>query len=241
MNITLAQLKCSMPKIGVLAVAYLPWLNSAMAEFHIDTKQRQAPFLANLAHETGDLNQVVENLNYSADGLANTWPSRFAKKDAAGKYLVTAPTPGDALQLPSPGGRKVPNALALELHRRPEAIANTVYANRMGNGDVASGDGWRFRGSGGIQLTGKSNQLECAAYFRIPADKIGDWLRTPEGVCRSAAWYWWKNGLNVLADAGKNDAIADLVNIGHRTAEVGDAIGYGDRLTRTNNNMKVLA
>jgi putative chitinase len=229
-----------MPKIGVLAVAYLPWLNSAMAEFHIDTKQRQAPFLANLAHETGDLNCVVENLNYSADGLANTWPSRFAKKDAAGHYLLTSPS-ADFGQLPTPGGRKVPNELALELHRRPEAIANNVYANRMGNGDVASGDGWRFRGSGGIQLTGRTNQLECAAYFRIPADKIGDWLRTPEGVCRSAAWYWWKYGLNVLADAGKNDAIADLVNIGHRTAEVGDAIGYGDRLTRTNNNMKVLA
>lgn len=229
MNITLTQLKATMPKIGVLAVSYLPWLNSAMAEFHIDTTKRQAPFLANLAHETGDLNCVVENLNYSADGLANTWPSRFAKKDAAGKYLV------------ADDGRRVPNALGLELHRRPELIANTVYANRMGNGDVASGDGWRFRGSGGIQLTGRDNQMACAAYFRIPVDRIGDWLRSPEGVCRSAAWYWWRAGCNELADAGKNDALADLVNIGHLTKEVGDAIGYSDRLARTNNNMKALA
>jgi putative chitinase len=238
-NITLAQLKATMPKIGVLAVAYLPWINAAMAEFHIDTTTRQAPFLANLAHETGDLNCVVENLNYSADGLANTWPSRFAKKDAAGHYLVTAPSTD--FGLPTPGGRKVPNELALSLHRRPEAIANTVYANRMGNGDVASGDGWRFRGSGGIQLTGADNQRACATYFRIPFDRIGDWLRTPEGVCRSAAWYWSTHGCNELADAGKNDALADLVNIGHLTKEVGDAIGYSDRLARTNNNMRALA
>jgi putative chitinase len=228
-NITLTQLKCAMPRIGTFAVTYLPWLNSAMAEFRIDTKPRQSNFLAQLAHETGDLNRVVENLNYSADGLANTWPGRFAKKDAAGKYLV-----GD-------DGRKVPNAQALELHHQAEKIANVVYANRMGNGGPETGDGWRNRGAGGFQLTGADNQRECATYFRIPVDKIGDWLRTPEGVCRSAAWFWTKAGCNELADAGKVDAIADLVNLGHRTAAVGDAIGYADRLARTNNNMRVLA
>jgi putative chitinase len=229
MNITLTQLRCAMPKIGVLATAYLPWLNSAMAEFQIETKQRQGPFLAQLAHETGDLNHVVENLNYSADGLANTWPSRFAKKGADGKYLT------------ADDGRKVPNAVALDLHHRPESIANTVYANRMGNGGSETGDGWRYRGAGGFQLTGADNQRACAAYFRIPFEKIGDWLRTPEGVCRSAAWTWWRDGCNALADAGMYDAISDLVNIGHRTAEVGDAIGYADRIARTNNNLKVLA
>jgi putative chitinase len=234
-NITLTQLKCAMPKIGVLAIAYLPWLNQAMAEFKIDTKQRQGPFLAQLAHETGDLNTVVENLNYSADGLANTWPSRFAKKGPDGAYLLTTPT--TPLERP----RKVPNALALELHRQPEKIANTVYANRMGNGGPETGDGWRRRGAGGFQITGTDNQRACAEYFRIPFDKIADWLRTPEGVCRSAAWFWWRAGCNEKADAGNQDAIADLVNIGHLTKEVGDAIGYADRLARTNNNMKVLA
>jgi putative chitinase len=227
-NITLQQLKCIMPRAGVLALAYLPWLNSAMAEFGIDTKVRQAAFLAQLAHETGDLTSVVENLNYSADGLANTWPSRFARKDAAGAYVLA-------------GGRKVPNELAWTLQRQPEKIANTVYANRMGNGSPASGDGWRHRGAGGFQLTGKDNQLACAAYFRIPFDRIGDWLRTPEGVSRSAAWCWWKAGCNKLADAGDVDGISDLVNLGHRTAEVGDAIGFADRQSRTGLADKVLA
>jgi putative chitinase len=227
-NITLQQLKYIMPKAGVLAVTYLPWLNNAMAEFGIDTKARQAAFLGQLAHETGDLNCVVENLNYSADGLANTWPSRFAKKDGAGKYVLVC-------------GRKVPNDQALALQRQPEKIANTVYANRMGNRGPESGDGWRHRGAGGFQLTGADNQRACATYFRIPFERIGEWLRTPEGVCRSAGWCWTKIAGNVLADAGDLDAISDLVNIGHRTAEVGDAIGFADRLARTDAADKVLA
>jgi putative chitinase len=227
-SITLSQLKAIMPKIGVLAITYLPWLNIAMAEFRITSKLRQAAFLAQLSHETGDLNKVVENLNYSAEGLANTWPTRFAKKDAAGKYLLA-------------NGRKVPNEQALNLHRQPEAIANTVYANRMGNRGPESGDGWRNRGVGGFQLTGADNHRAAAEYFRIPFEKIGEWLRTPEGVCRSAAWFWAKAGCNELADAGKADAIADLVNIGHRTAAVGDAIGYADRVERADHNARVLA
>jgi putative chitinase len=228
MNITLQQLKCIMPKAGPFALTYLPWLNNAMAEFGIDSHARQAAFLAQLAHETGDLTRVVENLNYSADGLANTWPSRFARKDAAGRYILA-------------DGRKVPNELGLTLHHQPERIANTVYASRMGNGAPETGDGWRYRGAGGFQLTGKDNQRACAAYFRIPVDKVGEWLRTPEGVCRSAAWYWWKAGCSALADAGNLDAISDLVNFGRRTAEVGDAIGFADRQSRTTLADKVFA
>lgn len=235
MTLTLPQLKRTMPKIGVLAITYLPWLNRAMSEFSINTKARQARFLAHLAHESTDLTQVVENMNYSADGLANTWPTRFAKKGPDGAYLLTTPT--KPLEKP----RKVPNSLALDLHRRPEAIANNVYANRMGNGDEKSGDGWRNRGAGGIQLTGADNQRACAKHFGIPVDKIADWLRTPEGVCRSAAWFWHKEGCNQLADIGKDDAIADLVNLGRRTAAVGDAIGYRDRIERTHHNLKELA
>jgi putative chitinase len=111
----------------------------------------------------------------------------------------------------------------------------------MGNGGPATGDGWRHRGAGGFQLTGKDIQRECAAYFRIPVDKVGDWLRTPEGACRSAAWYWWKTGCNTLADAGAIDAISDIVNIGRRTEVVGDSIGYGERVALTNAADKVLA
>jgi putative chitinase len=220
-NITLQQLKCIMPRAGVFAVTYLPWLNSAMAEFGIDTKKRQVCYIPQLAHETGDLNRVTENLNYTSDALLATFNTkqvtRFTR-ELADRYGRNAAHPADQ-----------------------QMIANIAYANRMGNGDVASGDGWRYRGAGGIQLTGKDNQRSCAVYFRIPVDQVGDWLRTPEGAMRSAAWFWWRAGCNELADVGKIDAISDLVNIGHRTAEVGDAIGFADRQSRTGLADKVLA
>lgn len=240
MNVTLPQLLRIMPRAGVNGPSYLPWLNLAMAEAGITTALRRAAFLPQLAHETGQLATVSENLNYSADGLANTWPTRFAKKDpATGKYLLT--TGISQMGQKTVAGRKVPNELALNLHRRPEAIANVVYANRMGNGDEKSGDGWRFRGAGCIQLTGKDNQRACAEHFGINLDHMGDWLRTPEGACRSAAWFWTRANCNKFADAGDIDAISDLVNIGHRTKEVGDAIGYADRLELTHTAQKALA
>lgn len=217
MNITLQQLRCIMPRAGVFAAAYLPWLNAAMAEFGIDTKPRQTAFLAQLAHETGDMCRVTENLNYTSEALLAEFPSHFTRTQAD--------------QMGRNGAHPADQ----------QAIANQLYANRMGNGDVASGDGWRHRGAGGIQLTGKDNQRACAVYFKVPVDQVGDWLRTPEGVCRSAAWFWWRAGCNALADAGNIDAISDLVNIGRRTAAQGDAIGYADRLARTNAADKVLA
>jgi putative chitinase len=215
--VTLDQLRKIMPLAGARAELFCASLNAAMAEFGIGTPARQAVFLAQLAHETGQLASVSENLNYSADGLANTWPSRYAKKDARGAYLVAA-------------GRTVPNELALNLHRLPERIANNVYANRMGNGDEASGDGWRYRGSGGFQLTGKDNQRACAQHFGITLEQVGAWLRTPEGACRSAGWFWQRAGCNELADRGDFDAVSDKINIGRLTEAEGDAIGYKDRL-----------
>jgi putative chitinase len=215
--VTIDQLKKIMPQAGLRAEVFYSALNDAMAEFGINTPARQAAFLAQLAHETGQLTSLVENLNYSAEGLANTWPTRYAKKDGFGHYLVA-------------GGRKVPNELALNLHRLPEKIANNVYANRMGNGDEASGDGWRYRGSGGFQITGKDNQRACAEHFGIPLEKVGEWLRSPVGACRSSGWFWQRAGCNELADRGNVDAISDRINIGRDTAAVGDAIGYKDRL-----------
>jgi putative chitinase len=239
MSLTLEQLCGIMPSAGGRALDFLPWLDNAMEEFGIATPACRAAFLAQFGHETGQLASISENLNYSADGLANTWPTRFAKKDAAGHYLLTVASTdfGQA----GVAGRKVPNAQALELHRQPEKIANVVYANRMGNGDVASGDGWRYRGAGGFQLTGKDNPRACAARFGMPLERVGDWLRTPEGACRSAAWFWTKAGCNELADVGNIDGISDMVNIGHRTAAVGDAIGYADRRDTTTLAMKELA
>ena len=187
------------------AVKWLVVLNAAMVEFFINTPPRQAAFLANLAVESNQLRTVEENLNYSAQGLADTWPSHYAT-------VAHTPTPR-----------------AVSLARNPEAIANNVYADRMGNGSEASGDGWKYRGSGPIQLTGKDNQLAAAKAFGIDPDHIGEWLRTPEGGCRSAARFWMVAGCDLYADAKDFDGVCDCINKGRKTKAIGDAIGYADR------------
>lgn len=116
--------------------------------------------------------------------------------------------------------------------RNPRKIANKVYANRMGNGDEASGDGWTYRGAGLIQLTGKANQLACASHFGIAPEKIGVWLRTPEGASRSAAWFWDQHHLSTFALRGDFDGVCDIVNIGKKTEKIGDSIGYAGRLAK---------
>lgn len=167
------------------AAEFLPHLHNAMREFEIDENvQRESAFLANVAHESNSLLAVSENLNYSAEGLRRTWPSRFTAE------------------------------LAREYARQPERIANLVYANRMGNGDEASGDGWRYRGAGLIQVTGADNHHEVASSLVIPAGEVGDWMRTPEGASRSAGWFWRRNGLNELADIGDQRAICKRINGG---------------------------
>lgn len=210
MNLTIAQLLAILPKARPIAGRYLDWLNLAMVEFDITTPERQAAFLSQVGTESGQLTCVEENLNYGAAGLLATWKKHFSPADA--------------------------QAYA----RQPERIANRAYANRGGNGDEASGDGWRFRGAGLIQLTFRDNQAACAAHFGITTD-IGDWLRTPEGACRSAGWFWQTHGLNALADAGNIDAISDIVNLGHRTTAVGDSIGWAERLALFNTGNGVLA
>lgn len=195
----------------VKAEKFLPWLNSAMIEYGIDfTKKREAVFLAQIFHESGNLNYVVENLNYSAEALQRTWPGRF-DADTARLYA-----------------------------RNPQKIANKVYANRMGNRDEASGDGWKHRGAGLIQLTGKDNQYACALALGVDPTIVPDWLKTEEGACRSAAWFWHKNGLYKWADKDDFDGVSDLINIGRKTEKVGDSIGYAHRLSLYQAFCKVL-
>jgi putative chitinase len=217
-SVTRDQLLAIMPRAAGVVATFQPVLDVAMSDGGMVAPLRAAAFLANVAAETGQLSTVSENLNYSADGLANTWPSRFAKCGPDGAYLRTADV------------RFVPNALALELHHQPEKIANIVYANRMGNGDAASGDGWRYRGAGMLQLTGKAMHLAAAAHFGVDAALIGDWLRSPSGAARSAAWYFATRGCNTYADNGDFDGVCDMINVGRKTAKIGDSIGYGDRL-----------
>lgn len=175
------------------AAKFADALNAAMEEFEINTKQRQAMFLAQCAHESGHFRLVSENLNYSADGLNRVFP----------KYFKNA-------------GRD-----AQDYHRQPEKIANVVYSNRMGNGDEASGDGWRFRGRGLIQLTGRSNYIACSEDLMVDLLENPDYLLTPEGAARSAAWFWWRNDLNEFADRG------DIVGCSKRVN--GGTIGLEDR------------
>lgn len=220
MEISKSQLLKAMPYVGPRADVYLPWLNVSINEFEVNTTNRLVPFLAQLAHETGQLATVSENLNYTPQAIIAT----FNRK-------VKRFTPEQAEMY---GRTKAHKA-------NQEMIANIAYANRMGNRGPESGDGWLHRGAGAFQLTGKDNQQKCADYFGIPIDKIGEWLRSPEGAMRSAGWFWRRAGCNRMADFGDFDAISDAINIGRDTVPEGDAIGYKDRLAHFNHIREVLA
>lgn len=133
MPITEQQLLQIFPNAGPQAGVFVGALNRGMTRFGITSPVRAAAFLAQVGHESGQLTRLVENLNYSARGLAANWPSRYLGADGQ------------------------PNALAQRLARNPRAIANNAYASRNGNGDEASGDGWWYRGRGLLQITGRAN------------------------------------------------------------------------------------
>jgi putative chitinase len=165
--------------------AYYEPLMNAMSEFGIDTKKRQVMFLAQVMTESGSLSVVVENLNYSAPGLRNTF----------GKYYRT-------------------DAEAAAHARQPIKIASRVYANRMGNGDERSQEGWKYRGRGLIQITGKNNYDNFGESIKMDIDSNVGFLETPEGAARSAAWFWDVNNLNRFADAGDIVGCSKAVNGG---------------------------
>lgn len=183
------QLQQILPNAGRRVGVFIGPLMTATTEFDITTTLREAAFIAHVGVESNQLQAVSENLNYSAEGLMRTFPRYFTSSQAA----VYA--------------------------RNPEKIANRVYANRMGNGPEESGEGWRYRGAGLIQLTGKNNQCAAADYFGIDHNAIGDWLRTPEGAARSAGWFWSVNGLNEFADAQDMRAITRRINGGFNGLE----------------------
>ena len=150
------------------------WLNPLIVtceQFDINTPERIAGFLSQIAHESAGFKATSENLNYSAEALCRVWPSRF-NADNAGGYA-----------------------------RNTEKIANKAYCNRMGNGDESSGDGWKYRGKGLIQLTGKDNYTCFSNDTGIDAVESPELLAEPELAALSAGWFWSKNGLNALADA----------------------------------------
>jgi putative chitinase len=179
-DIDAALLRVAMPSLSIAQLE--PWvapIRAACVRFDIDNIRRIAAFLTTQAHEGGFKVGVREGMNYSAQRMAEVWPSRFS---VSGRR----------------GGK--PNGLALALHRKPEEIANHVYANRMGNGPPESGDGWRYRGNGPSQLTGKENHERFAKAMGMTVEKATTWIGTIEGGVMSAAWFWEDNDINRLAD-----------------------------------------
>ncbi|HEJ2200336.1 TPA: glycoside hydrolase family 19 protein, partial [Pseudomonas aeruginosa] len=172
MPITEQQLLQILPNAGPRAGVYVGPLNRGMTRFGITSPVRAAAFLAQVGHESSQLTRLVENLNYSAQGLAATWPSRYVGADGQ------------------------PNALAQRLARNPRAIANNAYASRNGNGDEASGDGWRYRGRGLLQITGRANYRAAGAGLGQPLEQEPELLEQPEWAVISAAWWWASHDLN---------------------------------------------
>ena len=155
-----------------------------MEHFEINNSNRVAMFLAQVGHESGGLNHVKENLNYKAATLMKVFPKYFRDRDAD------------------------------DYAGKPEKIANLVYSNRMGNGDEDSGDGYKFRGRGLIQLTGHDNYKHFADSMGMDLDEAVSYLETPEGAAMSAAWFWNSRHLNAVADAGDITKATKLINGG---------------------------
>ncbi|ERV69935.1 glycoside hydrolase family 19 protein [Pseudomonas aeruginosa] len=189
MKITADQLDRATGCGASTAGLWVDHINGSMARFEINTAERVAMFLAQVGHECQSLKRVVENLNYSAEGLLATWPKRF--------------TPAEAKQYA----------------RQPEHIANRVYANRMGNGSADTGDGYRYRGRGLIMITGRDNYTEAARALALPLVAQPELLEQRTWAAIAAGWWWKSRGLNDLADQGRFERITLKINGGYNGAE----------------------
>lgn len=190
----------------------------ACNEFDISTAQRIAGFLSQCAHESAGFTMLEENLNYRASVMATVWPTRFAEQIPDPKRSGKTKAKKDAQ------GKNIPNKFALAIERKPEAIANAVYGGRMGNGPTQSGDGWKFRGRGLKQLTGKENHIRCGSALKVDLVNNPELLLTPELAARSAAWFWSSNGCSAFADKGDIEGLTKRIN--------GGLIGIDDRKKR---------
>jgi putative chitinase len=168
-------------------------MQKLLPQYEINTPARIAGFIAQCGHESLNFTVLEENLNYSAKGLNTIFP----------KYFKNA-------------GRD-----AEKYHRKPQDIANVVYANRMKNGDTESNDGWKFRGRGVIQLTGRSNVTRFANDMNMAISEAIEYLETKMGALHSACWYWDSRNINRSADDGDIVTMTKLVN--------GGTIGLEDR------------
>jgi len=177
-------------------------LEQALPDYDINTPPRVAAFIAQCAHESGGFRFLKENLNYKAESLCRVWPRYFNTGNAA------------------------------QYAHKQEAIANRAYANRMGNGDEASGDGWKFCGRGLIQLTGRSNYQAFADSIETDIEDIPEYLQTFEGSVQSAAFFWETNNLNKWADLGDIVTLTKKIN--------GGTLGLADRQKHYEHALHVL-
>lgn len=166
-------------------------LSILLPDYEINTPNRIAAFIAQCAHESASFTALHENLNYRSETLSKVWPKKF------------------------------PVSIAEQYAHKPEAIANRAYASRMGNGDEASGDGWRYCGRGLIQLTGKDNYTSFADSIGITPEEVSDYVQTFEGAAQSACWFWESNNLNQYADSGDIETMTKRIN--------GGTLGLEDR------------
>ena len=174
-------------------------MNNVFPTYEINTPQRVSSFLAQCGHESGGWTVFQENLNYSAEGLNKIFGRYFPTLESAQPYA-----------------------------RKPEMIANRVYSSRMGNGDEASGDGWKYRGRGPIQLTGKANYTQFAKEMFEDWEGVvnePDWVNEDKDFAlMSAIWFWNKNGLNALAD--KEDLLTMTKRINGGTNGLDDRVAH---------------
>ncbi len=163
---------------------------SLLEDYEINTPKRIAAFLAQTHHESGGYVWLTENLNYSADGLMRVFPKYFKTMEIAKAYA-----------------------------RQPDKIANRTYADRMGNGDEASGDGSKYKGRGLIQLTFKNNYFWFAASLEITPEEASEYTQSFEGAAQSACWYWSENRLNRFCDANDIKGLSKAINGGFKGLE----------------------
>jgi putative chitinase len=195
MELTKEQLSQLIPKNPYLD-HWFHALSQLLPDYEINTPKRMAAFLAQCAHESGNFIATKENLNYRPESLVKLF----------GKYF-DLPTAQKYCDLPN----------------KQEAIANRIYANRMGNGDEASGDGYRYCGRGLIQVTGKQNYTDFADSLQITPEEAAEYMHTFEGAAQSACWFWESRKLNDYADRGDIKGMTKIINGGY--------IGLEDRIS----------
>ena len=179
-------------------------LNETFSRFNINTKNQQAMFIGQCSHECGNFRLLEENLNYRAETLMKLWPKRFPSLEFAKQY-----------------------------EKNPRKIANSVYANRMGNRDEASGDGYRFRGRGALQCTGHSTYFHAGKALGVDFVMQPDFIATPKYAALTAGWFWDTHNCNAPADALDYTKVTKIIN--------GGTIGLDDRIKHVQHALAVLA